>query len=93
MATSKLTLSVNPATLPLVKKYAKRQHISVSKIVQNLFDSIAEKENAQVNPLPEKYKNTDIPDWIKQLVVATEPTPDFDHKAEYHKHLEEKYGL
>ena len=35
----------------------------------------------------------DLPEWIQQLVVATEPTPDFDHKAEYHKHLEEKYDL
>jgi hypothetical protein len=93
MAATKLTLSVKSDSLPLVKKYAKRQHTSVSKLVQNLFDSIAEKEKDQVDPLIEKYKNAEIPDWIKQLVIAKEPIPDFDHKAEYHKHLEEKYGL
>jgi hypothetical protein len=32
-------------------------------------------------------------EWVQELMLAKEPTPDFDHKAEYHKHLDEKYGL
>jgi len=34
----------------------------------------------------------ELPEFIKKLRITTGPVPDFDHKAEYHKHLEEKYG-
>jgi hypothetical protein len=34
-----------------------------------------------------------LADWIIKLTISGDPIPDFDHKAEYHKHLEEKYGL
>jgi hypothetical protein len=35
----------------------------------------------------------EYPEWIQELILSKESTPDFDHKAEYHKHLDEKYGL
>jgi len=35
----------------------------------------------------------ELPEFIKKLRITTGPVPDFDHKAEYHKHLEVKYGL
>ena len=35
----------------------------------------------------------ELPQWVKDLTIKGEPIPDFDNKAEYHKHLEEKYGL
>lgn len=35
----------------------------------------------------------ELADFIKKLTISGDPIPDFDHKAEYHKHLEEKYGL
>jgi Ser-tRNA(Ala) deacylase AlaX len=92
MATAKLTLSVKSDTIERAKEYARRNHTSLSKVVQNLLDDIAKKE-AKNDPLLEKLKNTEVPDWIKQLTIADKPTPDFDHKAEYGKHLEEKYGL
>jgi hypothetical protein len=93
MAATKLTLSVKEESLPLVKRYAKRQHTSVSKLVQHFFDSLVEKETKADNK-PFKFKNEgELPEWIRDLVIAGDPVPDFDHKAEYHKHLEEKYGL
>ena len=35
----------------------------------------------------------ELPEWIQKLKISTGPVPDFDHKAEYGKHLEKKYGL
>jgi hypothetical protein len=34
----------------------------------------------------------ELPQWIKELTIDGPPVPEFDHKAEYHKHLDEKYG-
>jgi antitoxin component of RelBE/YafQ-DinJ toxin-antitoxin module len=89
MATTKLTLSIDQDTVRWAKQYAEKQHISLSKFIQNYLQSISEKETepVKIRPLNE------LPEWIQQLVVAKGPIPDFDHKAEYHKHLEEKYGL
>ena len=67
MGATKLTLTVKEESLPFVKKYAKRQHTSVSKLVQRLFDNIAENEKNQPDPLLEKYKDIEIPQWIKNL--------------------------
>lgn len=39
-----------------------------------------------------KVDSIEISDWVKSLVAADKPTSDFDHKAEFYKHLEEKYG-
>jgi len=91
MATSKLTLSIDNDTKELEKMVAAESKISVSKLFKNLITDIAKKKKVK-DPLLEKIKSTDIPDWIKQLTVVSEPVPDFDHKAEYGKHLEKKYG-
>ncbi|CAF1646802.1 unnamed protein product, partial [Didymodactylos carnosus] len=29
----------------------------------------------------------DLSDWVKSLVLAKTPTPDFDHKKEYGDHI------
>ena len=89
MATTKLTLSIEKDTVKWAKEYAEKQHISLSKFIQNYLQSLSKIQEQSI-----KLKSLDdFPDWLKHVVVAKEPTPDFDHKAEYHKHLEEKYGL
>jgi Family of unknown function (DUF6364) len=93
MGAAKLTLTVKEESLPFVKKYAKRQHTSVSKLVQNLFDDITEKEKSQPDPILEKYKDVEMPQWIKNLSadIKIDPTVDYDEvKYEY---LKKKYGL
>jgi len=95
MAATKLTLSVKEESLPLVKKYAKRQHTSVSKLVQNLFDDIVAKEKEYTSPILERYKNVEISDDIKALSgILKGKYPDditiWDAKYEY---LKEKYDL
>ncbi len=67
MESIKLTLSVKSDSLPLVKQYAKRRHTSVSKLVQQFFDTIIEKDEEQKNSVLEKYKDVVISDDIKAL--------------------------
>ena len=92
MAQVKLTLSADEETVQLAKFVASEDNISVSKLFKKLITDFAEKKHKK-DPLLEKIRSTEVPDWIKQLVVVDKPTPDFDHKAEYHKHIEEKYGI
>ena len=84
-----MTLSVDKATIQLAKEIASEDHISVSKLFKTLINEVAKKKKKEIKMKP----LSEYPEWIQELVLAREPTPDFDHKAEYHKHLDEKYGL
>lgn len=97
MESTKLTLNVKTKSLPLVKKYAKTHQTSVSKLVQELFDRIVEKvqKEEEEDPLLVKIKNTEMPDWIKNLSIGTKVDlpEDFDYKEAKYEYLKEKYGL
>ncbi|HEY4327965.1 MAG TPA: DUF6364 family protein [Mucilaginibacter sp.] len=84
----KLTLNIEPGLIDQMKRVAKKRNTSISKIAENFFkrEVESEKEPFRMKSLEE------LPDWIKELTISGDPIPDFDHKAEYHKHLEEKYG-
>nr|WP_067062833.1 DUF6364 family protein [Mucilaginibacter sp. L294] len=84
----KLTLNIDPGLINQIKEVAKRKNTSLSKITEGLF-----KKEIQVEKEPFRMKGMDeLSDWVKGMVAVSDPVPDFDHKAEYHKHLEEKYG-
>ena len=85
----KLTLNIEPGLIDQIKEVAKKRKTSVSKIVENIFKKEVENERQ-----PFKMKTEEeISDWVKGMVAVCEPVPDFDHKAEYRKHLDVKYGL
>ncbi len=85
----KLTLNIEPDLIDQIKTVAKKRNTSVSKIVESFF-----KKEVQTEMEPFRMKEeAELSDWVKSLVVVDHATPDFDHKAEYHKHLEEKYGI
>ncbi|QEM05613.1 hypothetical protein DIU31_019615 [Mucilaginibacter rubeus] len=93
MESTKLTLSVKADSLSLVKEYAKRQHTSVSKLVQEFLDGIAEQEKKD-DPIKEKYKNVEIPEWITQLTgIVKDPNPDMSYDDMKQEYFKEKYGL
>ena len=84
----KLTLNIEPGLIDQMKKVAKKRNTSISKMAENFF-----KKEVEVEREPFRMKSMDeLSDWVKDLMIVNEPVPDFDHKAEYHKHLEEKYG-
>ena len=85
----KLTLNIEPSLIEKIKEVAKKRNTSISKMAESFFKKEVESESE-----PFRMKDeSEISDWVKGMVAACEPVPDFDHKAEYHKHLEEKYGL
>jgi hypothetical protein len=85
----KLTLNIEPNLIDQIKEVAKKRNTSLSKVTESLFkkEVESEKEPFRMKTLEE------MPEWIKNLSIGGDPVPDFDHKAEYGKHLEEKYGL
>lgn len=84
----KLTLNIEPGLIDGIKKITKNKQLSLSKFTENYYKSVIESEKE-----PFRMKDYDeLPDFVKNLKISGGPIPDFDNKAEYHKHLEEKYG-
>ncbi len=80
---TKLTLRLNDRVIERAKKYAKKQRISLSKMIESYLDSLTkEKSTAQeieITPLIESLSGViDLPD-------------DFDYKKEYRDYVTEKY--
>jgi hypothetical protein len=92
MAISKLTLSADQDTIELAKSLASEDNISVSKLFKTLIIDFAKKRNKK-DPILEKYKDVEMPQWIKDLTIGGKydsSKSDDDIKYEY---LKEKYGL
>jgi len=92
MATEKLTLSADRDTIELAKYLASEDNISVSKLFKTLITDLAKKRKKK-DPILEKYKDIEIPQWIKDLTIDAKydsSKSDDDVKFEY---LKEKYGL
>lgn len=84
----KLTLNIEPSLIEQMKEVAKKRNTSLSKIISQFF-----KKEVEAETEPFRMKSLEeMPDFVKRLSISGDPIPDFDHKAEYHKHLDEKYG-
>ena len=93
MATVKLTLSADEDTVSLAKSIASEENTSVSKLFKQLITELAKKRKKE-DPLLEKIRNTEIPEWIKNLSIGSVDLPeDFDYKEARYEYLKEKYGL
>ena len=79
---TKLTLKLNKKTIDRAKKYAFRKKQSLSVMVENYFNMVA---NSEYDEEIEISPNVMELAGIIQLPNAT------DAKENYHKHLEEKY--
>lgn len=84
----KLTLNIEPTLIDQMKKVAKKRNTSISKIAESFF---RKEVSAEKEPFRMKTEQ-ELPDFIRSLTISGDAIPDFDNKAEYHKHLEEKYG-
>ncbi|BAU53309.1 DUF6364 family protein [Mucilaginibacter gotjawali] len=94
MATTKLTLSVDEDTINLAKHLASENNTSVSRLFKRLINEFPKKENP-TDPILEKYKNVEIPGWIKDLSIKTkiDLPANVDYKDLKYEYLKEKYGL
>jgi hypothetical protein len=79
---TKLTLKLNRRTIQKAKKYVLINNTSISKLVENYFDSLT------VN---DSNKDDDISPVVKELsgVINLKKTPE--RKAAYAKYLSKKY--
>lgn len=84
----KLTLNIEPGLIGQIKEVAKKRNTSISKLAENFFKKEVESE---LEPFRMKSLE-ELSDIVKHFTISGDPIPDFDHKAEYHRHLEEKYG-
>ena len=80
---SKLTLMLNKKSIERAKKYAKRHKQSLSVLVEEYFNLISEEE---------KVKEIEISPNVLELSGIITLDEYFDMKAEYGRHIEEKYG-
>ena len=79
---TKLTLKLNKRVIERAKKYAKRNKQSLSGMVENYFNMIAEKD-----PL----NDLEISPNVLELSGIIKLSENFNLKQIYGKHLEDKY--
>jgi hypothetical protein len=91
MAKLVLELELEPALIDRIASAAKAKKVSLTEYTEKLF----RKDIEQIDPvdnLPFKV-DENLSDWVKSLMLAKTPTPDFDHKEKYGDHIMRKYGL
>ena len=89
MANTKLTLSMEPEVVYRAKKYAKKRHISLSKLIQDFLENSIESDNLKDDP------DLDIPKEIEKLRGILKG-PDLSKKQLKQiklEYLKEKHGL
>jgi len=78
---TKLTLKLKKNVIDQAKKYASDHETSLSKIIENYLAAITTESNRmdEISPL------------VKSISGVIRLPKDFNHKANFHKHLNEKY--
>lgn len=89
---AKLILDIEPDVLKQAELYADATHTDLSQLIEGYLKRVTTSRVVVEEPKA-NTKTIEIADWVKKLTLSKKPTPDFDCKAEYHKHLDEKYGL
>ncbi len=78
---TKLTLNLNKSVIEQAKSYAKSNHVSLSKLIENYLGSL--------------NRNSDSSDKISPLVASLTgviPNDSLNEKKEYTDYLIEKYS-
>ena len=86
MASSKLTLSMEPEVVYRAKEFAKKKHISLSKLVQDYLDQLS-----KYKPDPENEIDSDILELTG--ILKGKVSDDVDLKEERYQYLKKKHGL
>ncbi len=89
MANTKLTLSMEPEVVYRAKQYAKKRHISLSKLIQDFLENSIESDNLKDDP------DLNIPKEIEKLRGILKG-PDISKKQLKQmklEYLKEKHGI
>lgn len=89
MANTKLTLSMEPEVVYRAKKYAKKRHISLSKLIQDFLENSIESDNLKDDP------DLNIPKEIEKLrgILKGHDLSKKQLKQMKLEYLKEKHGL
>ena len=79
----KITLTIDEDYIRSAKEYAKREGKSVSELVEGYFAIMGK----PIEPL----RKEDLPPLTRSLTGILKGADIKDYRAEYRKHLEEKY--
>ncbi|MDQ7824421.1 MAG: DUF6364 family protein [Candidatus Eremiobacteraeota bacterium] len=79
---SKLTLKLNKEAIKDAKDFARRNHISLSRMVEQFFLSLTEEPEGP----PRHYTPL-----VRELSGIIQLEDNFDCRKEYREYLEEKY--
>ena len=80
---TKLTLRLNERVIERAKVYAKKQRISLSKMIESYLDSLTREKSTE--------QETEITPFIESLSGVIDLPADFDYKKEYRDYITEKY--
>ncbi|MHB1179090.1 MAG: DUF6364 family protein [Daejeonella sp.] len=86
MATTKLTLSMEPEVVYRAKKYAKNRNISLSRLIQDYLDQLSKHK-----PEPDNVINPDI--LALTGILKGKIPDDIDLIEEKYQYLKQKHGL
>ncbi|WP_397447028.1 DUF6364 family protein [Polaribacter sp. R77954] len=81
---SKLTLKLDKAVIEQAKEYAKKNQISLSRLIESYLASLTQKEKSN-------KKEIEITPLVESLSGVVKLPKDFDFKKDYRDHLLEKY--
>ncbi|MDO8993699.1 DUF6364 family protein [Daejeonella sp.] len=89
MANTKLTLSMEPEVVYRAKQYAKKRHISLSKLIQDFLENSIESDNLKDDP------DLNIPEEIEKLrgILKGSDLSKKQLKQIKLEYLKEKHGL
>lgn len=78
---TKLTLSMDNKVIEKAKKFARKNHTSLSKLIEDYFSILTQqdKTNDEITPL------------VKSLSGVLQLPDNFDYKKDRTKHLEKKH--
>lgn len=77
---TKLTLNINQHVVEEAKTYAKENHVSLSKLIENYLHSLTKKNKG-------KSKTTPLVESLTGVIKLN----DKDHKTAYSNYLKDKY--
>ena len=81
--TTKLTLSINEATVQKAKRLSRKRGKSISKMVEEYLNSLSEREEEKKSPVQQ----------IKEILKGKITDPHIDWKKVKKEKLSKKYGI
>lgn len=81
---SKLTLKLDKSVIERAKEYAKKNQVSLSRLIENYLASLTQKDKTN-------KKEIEISPFVKSIATGVSISSDIDTREVYREHLLEKY--